>query len=158
VIVPFFVLRSESHRIVAPQPGAIRVFVIVAGIVALLIGLTLFVSTVAQFATKGKGTLAPWDPPRELVVVGVYRYVRNPMITGVLSVLLAESLLSGSRRVLFWFMLFLLINMVYIPLFEEPALLARFGERYRTYKQHVSRWIPRANPWIPPWDTYNPHH
>jgi protein-S-isoprenylcysteine O-methyltransferase Ste14 len=127
--------------------------VIVAGIAALLIGLTLFVSTLTRFATKGKGTLAPWDPPRELVVVGVYRYVRNPMISGVLFVLLAESLLTGSSRVLIWFSLFLLINLVYIPLFEEPGLANRFGERYRIYKENVPRWLPRATPWSPPWES-----
>jgi protein-S-isoprenylcysteine O-methyltransferase Ste14 len=74
------------------------------------------------------------------------------MISGVLFVLLGESLLTGSRSVLIWFGLFLLNNLVYIPLFEEPQLEKRFGERYRTYKQNVPRWIPRARAWIPPWE------
>jgi protein-S-isoprenylcysteine O-methyltransferase Ste14 len=151
VIVPFWLLKSETERILGPKQGWIPVLVMVAGVAALMIGFTLFISTVVGFATRGKGTLAPWDPPRELVVVGVYRYVRNPMISGVLFLLLAESLLTGSRRLLGWFGLFLLVNIVYIPLFEEPGLSARFGERYSVYKKHVPRWIPRVTPWSPPW-------
>jgi protein-S-isoprenylcysteine O-methyltransferase Ste14 len=152
VIVPFWLLQREDARMVGPHIGSLRVFVLVAGIATLVIGLTLFFFTVMSFATKGKGTLAPWDPPRFLVVDGVYRYVRNPMISGVLFVLFAESLLTGSPRVLTWFGLFLLINLVYIPLFEERWLTARFGERYRIYREHVPRWIPRLTSWIPPWD------
>jgi protein-S-isoprenylcysteine O-methyltransferase Ste14 len=129
------------------------VFAVVAGIASLIVGLTLFSFTVINFAVKGRGTLAPWDPPRVLVVEGVYRYVRNPMISGVLFILFAESLFTGSPRVLFWFGLFLLMNLIYIPLFEERSLAARFGERYRIYKRNVPRWIPRITPWRPSWES-----
>jgi protein-S-isoprenylcysteine O-methyltransferase Ste14 len=119
---------------------------------ALLIGLTLFISTLMGFAGTGSGTLAPWDPPRVLVVQGVYRHVRNPMISGVLFILLAETLFTGSRRIFIWFILFFALNLVYIPLLEEPGLAARFGERYRIYKKNVPRWLPRVKAWIPPWE------
>ena len=152
VIVPLWLLRNDPSRDLVPKLGEVRVLVLVAGTAALVIGLTLFISTLTHFARTGRGTLAPWDPPRVLVVRGVYRYVRNPMISGVLFVLLAEALLTGSRRVLFWFVLFLGINLVYIPLLEEPGLAARFGDRYREYKKHVPRWLPRVKPWVPPWD------
>jgi len=127
------------------------VLVLAAGAAALAVGLTLFIATVRHFARTGRGTLAPWDPPRVLVVQGVYRYVRNPMISGVLFILLAQTLLTGSRRVLVWFGLFFIINLVYIPLFEEAGLAKRFGEQYRLYKQNVPRWIPRLTAWVPPW-------
>jgi protein-S-isoprenylcysteine O-methyltransferase Ste14 len=123
-----------------------------AGAAALAIGVILFIATLAHFARTGRGTLAPWDPPRELVVRGVYRYVRNPMISGVLFILLAEVLLTGSRSVLIWFLVFLTTNLLYIPLLEEPGLEARFGERYRQYKHNVPRWVPRVKPWVVPWD------
>jgi protein-S-isoprenylcysteine O-methyltransferase Ste14 len=152
VIVPLWLLRNDLSRDPAPKLDEVHLLVLVAGAAALVIGLTLFVSTLAHFARTGRGTLAPWDPPRVLVVQGVYRYVRNPMISGVLFVLLAEALLTGSRRVLIWFVLFLSINLVYIPLLEEPGLAARFGERYHLYKKHVPRWLPRVKPWLPPWD------
>ena len=106
VIVPLWLLRNDVSQNLAPKTPEIRLLVLGTGAAALLIGLTLFISTLVHFARTGRGTLAPWDPPRVLVVQGVYRYVRNPMISGVLFVLLAEALLTGSRPVLIWFVLF----------------------------------------------------
>jgi len=105
------------------------------------------VTTVSLFATEGKGTLAPWDPPAHLVVRGPYRFVRNPMISGVILIILAESLILRSLPLAEWAGTFLLINMIYIPLFEEPFLEQRFGEEYRSYKRHVRRFLPRLRPW-----------
>jgi len=152
VIVPVWLLRNDVSRDLAPRDFWVHLLVLAAGVGALLIGLTLFISTLTHFARRGRGTLAPWDPPRVLVVEGVYRYVRNPMISGVLMILLAEALFTGSRRILIWFLLFLVINLVYIPLLEEPGLAARFGDRYGLYKKNVPRWLPRVKPWVPPWD------
>jgi protein-S-isoprenylcysteine O-methyltransferase Ste14 len=111
------------------------------------IGLFLLVNTIRMFAKIGRGTLAPWDPTRRLVVNGVYRYVRNPMISGVMFILLGEATLLGSRPLFNWFLLFLLINAIYIPLSEERGLQRRFGDDYRLYKANVPRWIPRLRPW-----------
>jgi protein-S-isoprenylcysteine O-methyltransferase Ste14 len=105
------------------------------------------VATIRLFGTVGQGTLAPWEPPQHLVVRGVYRHVRNPMISGVLFVLLGESLLTASLPLFRWFVVFALINAIYIPLVEEPGLVKRFGDEYRTYKRNVPRWIPRLTPW-----------
>jgi len=101
------------------------------------------------FVTVGKGTLAPWDPTQKLVVAGVYRHVRNPMIGGVFCVLLGEAVLWASLSLLCWFLFFLLLNLIYIPLLEEPRLERRFGQDYLLYKANVRRWIPRWRPWIP---------
>ena len=97
----------------------------------------------------GKGTLAPWDPPRRLVVRGPYQYVRNPMISGVVFVLLGEGLVLLSRPHTLWALTFFLVNCVYIPLSEEPMLKARFGQAYDDYCRHVPRLIPRLRPWDP---------
>jgi protein-S-isoprenylcysteine O-methyltransferase Ste14 len=118
-------------------------------IVLLGIGLALFVGSLRRFAVDGRGTLAPWDPPRHLVVRGPYRYVRNPMITGVALVLAGEALLLQSAAHAQWTLLFLAINAIYIPLVEEPLLALRHGEAYRTYCAHVPRLIPRLRPWVP---------
>lgn len=152
VLVPLWLLRNDVSQDVAPQGPWVRLLVLAAAAAALLIGLTLFTSTLIRFARTGRGTLAPWDPPRVLVVQGVYRYVRNPMISGVLFILFAEALLTGSRRIFIWFVLFLTINLVYIPLLEEPGLEARFGNRYDVYKKNVPRWLPRVKAWTPPWE------
>ena len=122
---------------------------IALGGAALALGLTLIVQTVALFATVGKGTLAPWDPTERLVVRGPYRRVRNPMISGVLCVLLGEALLFGSPGVLAWFAFVFALNAVYFPLIEEPDLQQRFGADYEAYRAAVPRWLPRLRPWHP---------
>jgi protein-S-isoprenylcysteine O-methyltransferase Ste14 len=114
------------------------------------VGLTLLVKTNYWFAVFGKGTLAPWDATQKLVVRGVYRHLRNPMISGVFCILLAEALFFASLPLLGWFAFFVIVNVIYIPLFEESSLERRFGEDYRIYKQNVPRWIPRLEPWNPP--------
>jgi protein-S-isoprenylcysteine O-methyltransferase Ste14 len=118
-----------------------------AGTAILLLGVSLFAWCVALFARVGRGTLAPWDPTKQLVVVGPYRYVRNPMISAVLIILIGESLFFGSRVVALWTVAFFLINAIYFRGFEEPGLERRFGESYRRYKAAVPRWIPRPTPW-----------
>jgi protein-S-isoprenylcysteine O-methyltransferase Ste14 len=111
------------------------------------LGLLLMYQTISLFATVGEGTLAPWDPPQNLVVRGVYRYVRNPMISGVLFILLGEATLLGSLPLLVWFLIFFAVNATYIPLLEERQLASRFGGEYLAYKRNVPRWIPRFRPW-----------
>jgi protein-S-isoprenylcysteine O-methyltransferase Ste14 len=126
---------------------ATRVALPILGGALSCLGLVLLVATIRLFGTVGQGTLAPWNPPQRLVVQGVYRHVRNPMISGVFFVLLGEAVLAASLPLLSWFALFVSINAVYIPLSEEPGLLKRFGSDYQTYRQNVPRWIPRLKPW-----------
>ena len=83
-----------------------------------------------------------------LVVAGPYCHVRNPMIIGVFSILLAEALLLHSWPIAVWLGIFIILNLIYMPLFEEKALEARFGAEYREYKLHVPRWLPRWRPWV----------
>jgi protein-S-isoprenylcysteine O-methyltransferase Ste14 len=104
------------------------------------------VATIRLFVTVDKGTLAPWVPTQHLVVQGVYRHVRNPMISGVLFVLLGEVMITASLPLFCWFAFAGLLNAVYIPLSEEPGLVKRFGEEYQTYKRNVPRWVPRLTP------------
>lgn len=119
----------------------------VVGAVVIASGLALMAMTISLFVTVGKGTLAPWDPPKHLVVRGVYRHVRNPMISGVMSILLGEAIVFGSMSVFTWFAVFVLVNMIYMPLIEERDLEQRFGDEYLLYKQNVPRWIPRVKAW-----------
>jgi protein-S-isoprenylcysteine O-methyltransferase Ste14 len=118
-----------------------------SGLVVMTAGLGLFAASLRRFITDGRGTLAPWDPPRTLVIRGPYRYVRNPMISGVVLVLFGEALFLLSRPHLTWALVFLAINAIYIPLLEEPILTLRFGNAYREYCRHVPRLLPRLRPW-----------
>jgi protein-S-isoprenylcysteine O-methyltransferase Ste14 len=117
------------------------------GVTLIALGLVLVAQTVALFAAEGRGTLAPWDPTTQLVVRGPYRYVRNPMISGVLLILLGEAAFFGSLALLLWSFAVFVVNAIYFPLVEEPGLKRRFGEDYETYRAHVPRWLPRLRPW-----------
>src|SRR5262249_3416075 len=99
------------------------------------------------YSCRSVRTLAPWDPTRKLVAVGPYRYVRNPMISGVFIMLLALALIWGSGVVGVWALLFFAVNHTYFILSEEPGLERRFGDSFRRYKANVARWIPRSKPW-----------
>jgi protein-S-isoprenylcysteine O-methyltransferase Ste14 len=149
-VMPAIILHFTGLDGMALQrPAPWNVLILVLAAVLLGVGLLLFVMTVSLFVRIGRGTLAPWNPPQHLVVVGPYRHVRNPMISGVLFVLLAEAVFFGSLPVLAWFAFGFALNAVYIPLIEEPGLEKRFGEEYIRYKQHVPRWIPRLTPYSP---------
>ena len=146
VVVPVWIARRYGVVPLVGGPlGAIAVQL--AGVAVLGVGLALFVASVWRFATEGKGTLAPWDPPRAFVVNGPYRFVRNPMISGVIFLLLGEALVLLSLPHGVWAAAFFVLNLIYIPLIEEPQLEQRFGEPYREYRRHVRRFVPRLRPW-----------
>jgi protein-S-isoprenylcysteine O-methyltransferase Ste14 len=128
---------------------ATRLALPLLGLLLIGLGLVLMVATIRLFMTVGQGTLAPWNPTQRLVVQGVYRHVRNPMISGVFFILLGEAILAASVPLLGWFLVFVIGNSLYIPLAEEPGLVKRFGAEYEEYRRNVPRWIPRLNPWNP---------
>jgi protein-S-isoprenylcysteine O-methyltransferase Ste14 len=143
------VWRSGAVNVGWGWPDGLAVLPTLLGAVLIATGLALVGWTVSLFAREGHGTLAPWDPTTRLVVLGPYRHVRNPMISGVLSILLGEAVLLGSVALLAWFAAVFAVNALYFPLVEEPGLERRFGEEYRTYRAHVPRWLPRLQPWQP---------
>jgi protein-S-isoprenylcysteine O-methyltransferase Ste14 len=117
------------------------------GIIFVILGLGMIISTIRLFHTAGKGTLAPWDPPQVFVAAGIYRYTRNPMISGGLLTLLGEVLLFGSVYILCWWVIFFTVKTAYFIFHEEPELEKRFGQKYLEYKKNVPRWVPRFKPW-----------
>ena len=119
------------------------------GLLFAMLGLMLLGSTVRLFAERGEGTLVPWDPPKHLVVRGIYRHVRNPMHSGVFAVLFGEAFLLRSTALFILAIAVVFVHLFYIPLSEERGLEERFGEAYREYKRNVPRWIPRLRPWEP---------
>ena len=114
------------------------------GMVLMIPGAVVVLACIASFVLVGRGTPAPFDPPRELTPSGPYRFVRNPMYIGALLVLIGFGLFERSLAVLMltagaWTVAHLLV-----VLKEEPDLEQRFGESYRRYKAAVPRWVPRA--------------
>ena len=106
-------------------------------------GTLTVIACIVEFARRGRGTPAPMDAPRELVVHGPYRHVRNPMYLGAVLVLLGELAFAPSwgfaTYIATWFGAIWLLVVTY----EEPTLRERFGESYERYARHVRRWVPR---------------
>ena len=112
------------------------------GLGSIGLGGALLVTCIWEFARSGRGTLAPLDPPSQLVVRGLYRYVRNPMYLSVTTIVLGELLLTRSLALLtYWAIWFAAVNLFVIG-YEEPTLRRRFGASYVRYSQTVGRWIP----------------
>jgi protein-S-isoprenylcysteine O-methyltransferase Ste14 len=136
IVIPALIIWIEGAQF---EPGTV-----VLGGVLIGIGLALVVWTVTLFTKVGRGTLAPWDPTSRLVVRGPYRYVRNPMITGVGTILAGQALLFRSWGIAVELAVFGLVNAIYFPLVEEPGLRRRFGAEYEEYCSRVPRWLPRV--------------
>src|ERR1044071_2788459 len=133
--IPFGILRSENGlRIPRLSPSSISASILV------VVGAIVLLRCVWDFFTTGKGTLAPVDPPRVLVVGGLYRFTRNPMYNGVLALILGEAWLFGSVPLLKYALLVLVLFHLFVVLYEEPALSSQFGESYRAYRRAVPRW------------------
>ena len=159
VAVPLWIARRYRIELLPPD-GMAAMLAVAAGTPVLALGIALFAASLLHFFARGAGTLAPWDPPRRLVISGPYRYVRNPMIAGVLFVVLGEALVLRSLSHLAWAGAFLAVNAVYIPAIEEPALTRRFGDDYARYRGQVRRFLPRVVPWdlTPRRDSRPPPH
>lgn len=133
IVVPALILDGDG---LASSPLA------VTGLLLVLAGAAVLAWTVLLFARIGRGTLAPWDPTRRLVVAGPYRLVRNPMISGVITVLAGEAMAFASAGMAAWAGAVFLLNWAWFVHVEEPGLVRRFGEEYREYRRAVPRWIP----------------
>ena len=111
-----------------------------------LIGGFILLWSFWNFLKKGRGTPAPVDPPKELVAVGFYRYVRNPMYVGILSAILGHFLWFGYWNLLIYGIVVFLAFHTFVTYYEEPTLKKKFGAAYEEYLKRVPRWIPRVRP------------
>jgi len=143
ILIPGTVAGYIPLQIVDARAASSRPELTVASILAsclIVLGASVLLRCVWDFFARGRGTLAPFDPPRHLVVNGLYRFTRNPMYNGVLAVLLGEAWLFRSTPLLqYAAMIFVLFNLV-VLVYEEPALESQFGESYRAYRRAVPRW------------------
>lgn len=113
------------------------------GVFCMAIGAGLLAACIWEFAHRGRGTLSPVDPPRQLVVRGLYKYVRNPMYLSVTALVLGEALVTRSRELAIYWAVWFSCAHLFVIGYEEPNLRERFGESYDTYTRRVGRWIPR---------------
>jgi protein-S-isoprenylcysteine O-methyltransferase Ste14 len=137
IYLPYWLLAGRAD---APQLGAVRY----TGLLPIIVGACIELWCAWDFATKGRGTPAPFDPPKELVARGLYAYVRNPMYVGVMSILLGEALLCAARTLL-WYAAAVFVGFnLFVLLYEEPTLRHKFGAAYERYCAAVPRWLPRT--------------
>ena len=118
-----------------------------AGGVLITIGTAGLLDSFLRFAVQGLGTPAPVFPTRQLVVTGLYRHVRNPMYTAVVSVIVGQALIFGNARLLEYGVLVWLLCHLFVLVYEEPILKASFGAEYEVFCAEVPRWIPRLAAW-----------
>jgi protein-S-isoprenylcysteine O-methyltransferase Ste14 len=123
------------------RPAAIEVQQ-VAGMVIGAVGAAIALWCVLTFASLGRGTPAPFDPPRRLVIRGPYRFVRNPMYIGAGLALAGAALFYESLSLLAYAGIFFLATHLFVILYEEPALRQTFGQEYEAYRGRVRRWWP----------------
>ena len=110
----------------------------------------ILVSAFARFVMEGIGTPAPVAPTRQLVVGGLYRYVRNPMYLAVFTAIIGQALLFGHLVLVPYGVFVGLLMFAFARWYEEPALLDRFGAEYDAYRRAVPGWWPRLGPWKGP--------
>jgi protein-S-isoprenylcysteine O-methyltransferase Ste14 len=114
----------------------------IPGIVLMVAGGVLGLACAGTFIVRGKGTPAPFDAPREFVAVGPYRYVRNPMYVGGLSLLAGFGLYEHSVSILLMALVLLLVVHLMVVFYEEPTLRKSFGASYEEYCRNTARWLP----------------
>jgi protein-S-isoprenylcysteine O-methyltransferase Ste14 len=139
-LIPWSVLGLRDARLDPGDP------LHAVGVASICVGVALLGVCVWEFARRGRGTLSPVDPPRVLVVRGLYRYVRNPMYPSVTAILLGELALTRSSMLLVYLLVFLTAANVFVIGYEEPKLRSQFGASYEDYTRRVGRWLPR---WAP---------
>lgn len=115
----------------------------VAGVPLITVGAAVLVSEFARFVVEGLGTPAPVAPTHRLVVGGLYRRVRNPMYLAVITTLVGQTLLFASQSLLLYTLAVTAAMVAFARWYEEPVLVARYGEQYRAYRDAVPGWIPR---------------
>ena len=113
------------------------------GVPLIVFGAVVLARCIWEFAATGGGTLAPVDPPKRLVVRGLYRYVRNPMYVGVSLILLGEAIVFWSLGLLVYAATYFVLVNIFVMAYEEPALRKQFGQSYVRYCRRVDRWLPR---------------
>ena len=147
ITIPFliFLFTRNSYSYYLANPHS---FLFYIAMLFLALGLLLTIWSVRTFYTRGgEGTPGPWRPVSNLIISGPYRYVRNPMILGVVDLLLFESALFASISLLLWAIVFFVGNIIYFKTFEEKELIKRFGADYENYRNEVPMLFPKFTPY-----------
>ena len=135
-VVPWVILRNDHSRTAGTPLGWPLLF----------FGASILLWCVRDFYVIGEGTLAPWDPPKKLVTIGLYRFVRNPIYVDVVGFVLGWSLIAGSWRMAGYAAVLAVGFHLRVIFYEEPTLARLFGTEWERYGANVHRWWPRRPP------------
>jgi protein-S-isoprenylcysteine O-methyltransferase Ste14 len=144
VVIPLMLTRWDGHD---ASWGPLRTAV---GAVLVGGGLLVLVPSFVRFVREGRGTPAPIAPTEQLVVGGVYRFVRNPMYLAVLAVIVGQALILWDVDLAVYAVVVAAAMVAFTRLYEEPTLASRYGNQYEEYLAEVPGWLPRVRPWRPP--------
>jgi protein-S-isoprenylcysteine O-methyltransferase Ste14 len=140
-VVPWALTRWQAAD--PPWPVPVRAI----GVVVLVVSAAVLGQAFVRFVREGRGTPAPVGPTEHLVVGGLYRHVRNPMYLAVVGAVVGQALLLGRPVLLVYAALVGAAMALFVRVYEEPVLAARYGEQYRAYCEAVPGWVPRRRPW-----------
>ncbi|MCR4300313.1 MAG: isoprenylcysteine carboxylmethyltransferase family protein [Sulfuricaulis sp.] len=121
---------------------------LMSGLIVLVGAIFGLLWCIRDFYASGKGTLAPWEPPKQLVVVGLYRFTRNPMYLNVLTMVAGWAIVAGSPLLAVYVLCLAVAFHLRVLFQEEPWLAKQFGPEREDYSTHVPRWVPRLSPWM----------
>lgn len=124
------------------------VLIWVVALLLVLPGVWLLLDAFVRFA-RASGTPAPVAPTSRLVIVGPYRFVRNPMYIAVVAIILGQAVLFGSGWVVLWGAAVAVAVALFVYGYEQPTLVRQYGDEYTRYCANVRAWIPRLRPWSP---------
>ncbi|MEO6509978.1 MAG: isoprenylcysteine carboxylmethyltransferase family protein [Nocardioides sp.] len=141
-VVPWLLTAGYDDRAASPY------FTI--GLVLVVVGVAVLIACFVQFVREGRGTPAPVAPTKELVVGGIYRWVRNPMYLAVATIIVGQAVAFASRGLLLWLAIFLAAVVSFVIAYEQPTLQDTYGESYDAYRRAVPGWWPRLTPWRGP--------
>lgn len=116
------------------------------GLVLIVAGAYPFFDSIARFVREGQGTPEPLHPTEKLVVSGLYRYVRNPMYLGVITMITGQAVFFANLHLADYALIAWCVMHCFVLVYEEPTLRARYGEEYADFCRDVGRWIPRLTP------------
>lgn len=136
-------LSLQTRALDPALGGGLGVWARPAGVVLLIAGGAVALRCALLFVSRGRGTPAPFDPPRAFVAVGPYRWVRNPMYVGGLTALLGFGLWHRSAAMALFTGVVWAAAHLFVVGVEEPGLVRRFGGDYEAYRRRVNRWLPR---------------
>ena len=138
VVLPFVILKnSPPSKIIQPF------FPHNLGLIPILLGLIVCLWCFWDYINKGEGTPSPFDPPKQLVIVGLYSHVRNPMYIGIVLFVLGEAIMWSSVPLVVYSLILLVFFHTSVVYYEEPRLKSEFGKKYDNYLRSVPRWIVR---------------